>query len=117
LGVSRGHGIRERQVLAYLRRYAALLLDLGAWDEPGAFVPIADIAGEDAPRSAVESVRRACKNLAASGLVELAHRSGGEPLRARLVLDGRVDRSTGQPLPHFLLSVEFAPHVMAGQHL
>jgi len=97
--VSRGHGVRERQVLDYLRRYETVCAWLHA---PGTYASVAAIAGEESSRSAVESVRRACKALAAAGLIELTRDGPAAPLLARLSVEDGIDASTGQhlaPLP------------------
>jgi hypothetical protein len=66
--MSRGHGRIQLQVLEYLLRYDESARARGHQD---AYVAIADIAGRDASRSRIESVRRAAKSLAEEGLILL----------------------------------------------
>jgi len=94
--MSRGHGVQERRVLESLRRHETVCMRLGA---AGTYLPIAAIADEGAPRSQVESVRRACKTLAKAGLLDLTRAAGpSSPLLARLSVEDGIDVSTGQRL-------------------
>lgn len=93
--------MRERQVLDYLRRYEVTCR--GLFDVAGSYVPVAAIAGDDAPRSDVESVRRACKTLACAGLLELIRTGPSTPLLVRLSVEDGIDVSTGQRLAPLVL--------------
>jgi hypothetical protein len=66
--VSRGRGRIQLQVLDYLLRYEQ---DAQVEGDDDAFVPLADIAGDGASRSRVESVLRAAELLADEGLITL----------------------------------------------
>jgi hypothetical protein len=69
--MSRGHGRIQLQVLEYLLRFDE---DARARGEPGSYVAVLDIAGRDASRSRLESVRRAVKSLGDEGLIRLQYR-------------------------------------------
>lgn len=66
--MSRGHGRIQLQVLEFLLSYDESARARGDHD---AYVSIAEIAGEAASRSRVESIRRAAKSLAEEGLIVL----------------------------------------------
>jgi hypothetical protein len=78
--MSRGHGRIQLLVLEYLLRFDE---DARAKGEQGSFAAVLDIAGRDASRSRLESVRRAVKSLADEGLIRLqyrdSHRAGSFP--------------------------------------
>jgi hypothetical protein len=97
-GVSR---VRQDQILVFLRGYARLARALDVAAAPASFASMSAIAGECATRGDIDAVRRACRVLAAGGLIELRRDESTprRPLYARLCIDGDIDRSTGQPLP------------------
>ena len=100
--MSRGHGRTQRHVLALLDQ---LERDEGAPDgypeavsvDSLARVPVGQCLEAEslyalprAPRSRIESVRRACKRLAAEGLVELTYQRVEVGARVRLPADQRT---------------------------
>lgn len=66
--MSRGHGRIQLQVLDFLLRHDEAALARG---DNAAYVSIVDIAGAEASRSRIESVRRAMKSLADEGLLRV----------------------------------------------
>jgi hypothetical protein len=69
--MSRGHGRIQLQVLEYLLRFDE---DERARGQYGSYAAVLDIAGRDASRSRLESVRRAVKSLGDEGLIRLQYR-------------------------------------------
>ncbi len=102
--MSRGHGVRQVQALAFLERLARVGVWLGD-DDSDVWAPVIDIAGEGASRADIESVRRAVRQLAADGLVELRYQLPADKfapqhyqLAARLSVESPYARTKAQHL-------------------
>jgi len=80
--MSRGHGRVERAVLASLRRWAVIVERIGAEGEYATVASLTnlvfdiDVPAERPTRAQRESVRRACRTLAAEGAAELTYVDG-----------------------------------------